>query len=60
MNQALDETSGANPANAPAKSQPKDATMRLLARYRDGVLEPYDTLDLPEGTEVELLLRLRK
>jgi hypothetical protein len=24
------------------------------------VLQPYDTLDLPEGAEVELLLRLRR
>jgi predicted DNA-binding antitoxin AbrB/MazE fold protein len=34
--------------------------MRLVARYSDGVLQPYETLDLPEGTEVEILLRLRK
>jgi ribonuclease HI len=60
VNQALDETSGPSTANAAPKPQLKDPTMRLLARYRDGVLEPYDTLDLPEGTEVELLLRLRK
>jgi ribonuclease HI len=60
VNQALDETSGSGALSASAKPQPKDATMRLVARYRDGVLEPYETLDLPEGTEVELLLRLRK
>jgi predicted DNA-binding antitoxin AbrB/MazE fold protein len=34
--------------------------MRLVARYSDGVLQPYETLELPEGTEVEILLRLRK
>jgi ribonuclease HI len=60
VNQALDETSGPSSANAASKPQPKDATMRLLARYQDGVLQPYDTLDLPEGAEVELLLRLRR
>jgi len=60
VNQALDETSRPSTANAVPKPQLKDPTMRLLARYRDGVLEPYDTLDLPEGTEVELLLRVRK
>jgi ribonuclease HI len=60
VNQALDETSGPSTASAAPKPQLKDPTMRVLARYRDGVLEPYDTLDLPEGTEVELLLRLRK
>jgi len=60
VNQALDETSGPSTANAAAKPQAKDATVRVLARYRDGVLQPYEALDLPDGTEVELLLRLRK
>jgi ribonuclease HI len=60
VNQALDETSGPSTANVAPKPQLKDPTMRVLARYRDGVLEPYEALDLPEGTEVELLLRLRK
>jgi len=26
----------------------KDGTMRLIARYKDGVLQPYETLDLPD------------
>lgn len=61
-NQALDETSGSGSAagGKTAKSTGKDAAMRLVARYTDGVLQPYDALDLPEGTEVEILLRLRK
>jgi len=62
VNQALDETSGSG-ASSGAKTQKaaaKDSTMRLVARYKDGVLEPYDALDLPEGSEVEILLRLRK
>jgi ribonuclease HI len=62
VNQALDETSGSGGTpNAKAeKPAGKDSTMRLIARYKDGVLQPYDALDLPEGTEVEILLRLRK
>jgi ribonuclease HI len=62
VNQALDETSGSGTASAAKLGKPvaKDSTMRLIARYKDGVLQPYDTLDLPDGTEVELLLRLRK
>jgi len=62
VNQALDETSGSGSASGAKAQKPagKDGTMRLVARYKDGVLQPYDTLDLPEGTEVELLLRLRK
>ena len=62
VNQALDETSGSGGAPSVKVDKPagKDGTMRLIARYKDGVLQPYETLDLPEGTEVELLLRLRK
>ena len=62
VNQALDETSGSGGAPSVKAEKPaaKDGTMRLIARYQDGVLQPYDALDLPDGTEVELLLRLRK
>jgi ribonuclease HI len=62
VNQALDETSGSGGAPSVKAEKPagKDGTMRLVARFTDGVLQPYETLDLPEGTEVELLLRLRK
>jgi ribonuclease HI len=62
VNQALDETSGSGgpPSVKAEKPAGKDGTMRLVARYKDGVLQPYETLDLPEGTEVEILLRLRK
>jgi ribonuclease HI len=62
VNQALDETS--RPLSAamsnPAKQTPRDASIRLLARYKDGVLHPQDPLNLADGTEVEILLRLRK
>lgn len=63
VNQALDETSdpravASNPH--PPSRPPKDGAMRLLARYQDGVLQPFDALDLPDGTEVEILLRLKK
>jgi ribonuclease HI len=62
VNQALDETSGSGGAPGTKAEKPtgKDGTLRLVARYKDGVLQPYETLDLPEGTEVEILLRLRK
>ena len=62
VNQALDETSRPNPASPANPSRPpsKDATMRLLARCKDGLLQPEEPLDLPDGTEVEILLRLRK
>jgi ribonuclease HI len=62
VNQALDETSGSGGAAGGKAEKPsaKEGAMRLVARYTDGVLQPYETLDLPEGTEVEILLRLRK
>ena len=61
-NQALDETSRPNPASPANARRPsgKDATIRLLARCRDGLLEPEVPLDLADGTEVEILLRIRK
>jgi ribonuclease HI len=62
VNQALDETArpGAASSAGANKTATKDATLRLIARYQDGVLQPYEALDLPDGTEVELLLRLKK
>jgi ribonuclease HI len=61
VNQALDETSrpGAAAANA-AKLPPKDSSLRFFARYKDGALHPEDALNLPDGTDVEVILRLRK
>jgi ribonuclease HI len=60
VNQALDET-GRQPATPAAeKPSPRENTMRLVARCRDGRLEPVEPLNLPDGTEVEILLRLRK
>jgi len=61
VNQALDETSrpGATASNA-AKLPPKDSSMRFFARYKDGALHPEDALNLPDGADVEVVLRLRK
>jgi ribonuclease HI len=61
VNQALDETSrpGAAASNA-AKLPLKDSSMRFFARYKDGALHPEDALNLPDGTDVEVILRLRK
>jgi ribonuclease HI len=60
-NQALDETSkGGSGAVAPENSPGKPATMRCFARYKDGVLQLEEPLDLPEGAHVEIMLRVRK
>lgn len=60
VNQVLDETAGPSSNASPDKPPQKDQTLRLLARYKDGLLHPEDPLNLPEGAEVEILLRLRK
>jgi hypothetical protein len=61
VNQALDETSRPGvAASSAAKLPPKDSSMRFFARYKDGALHPEDALNLPDGTDVEVILRLRK
>jgi hypothetical protein len=62
VNQALDETSraGATGGSSTAKLPPKDSSMRFFARYKDGALHPEDALNLPDGTDVEVIIRLRK
>jgi ribonuclease HI len=62
VNQALDETSrpGGAAASGAAKQPVKDSSMRFFARYKDGALHPEDALNLPDGTDVEVILRLRK
>jgi ribonuclease HI len=59
-NQALDETSGAparmKPDASGAKPQPTQPR-KIRAQVRNGALVPLDPLDLPEGSEVELLVR---
>lgn len=61
-NEALDETAGGvssglrSPAKpAPGNSRPEPR--RIRARFRSGVLYLLEDVDLPDGTEVEILLR---
>jgi ribonuclease HI len=60
-NQALDETSGAKPTVQESKDKPatKEPQIRATAIYKDGMLQPCEPLNLPEGSEVEIILRLR-
>lgn len=62
-NQALDETSkggGGTIAASGENATAKQATMRCFAQYKDGALQLQEPLDLPEGTQVEIMVRLRK
>jgi len=59
-NQALDETARPGSSAAAEKRAGRENTMRLVARCKDGLLQPEEPLNLPDGTEVEILLRLRK
>ena len=56
-NEALDEVSGAAPK--PEKSEAKPETLKLRARVHGGVLYPLQDIELPDGTEVDLLLKPR-
>jgi ribonuclease HI len=61
-NEALDETSR-NPSRAGAspksEARPaKDQTRKFRARYRDGAIHPLESLDLPDNSDVEILLKL--
>ena len=60
VNQALDETSRAGLSSAPQKPAAKENPLRLFARYEKGHLRLEAPLNLPEGTEVEMIVRLRK
>lgn len=60
VNQALDEVSRSGPSAAAEKPAQKEPTLRCFARYKDGWLQPDAPLNLPEGAEVEIMLRLRK
>ena len=55
VNQALDET-GRGGSSAPVTRE----TMRFVARCRGGRLELAEPLELPDGTEVEVLVRVKK
>jgi len=60
-NEALDETSGVpGAAGAPAKTVAPDAKPGprwIQARFRSGILYPLEDIDLPDGTEVQIVLR---
>ena len=60
VNQALDETSRSSGSTVPAKPEGrtgKAEARKIRARYRSGILYPLEDLDLPDGAEVEILVR---
>ena len=63
-NEAMDEVSGpAKEESGKAKTENRAApapnpVLRVRARFRSGVLYPLEDLDLADGAEVEILLRL--
>lgn len=59
VNQALDET-GRGGARASAAPAAKDTSLRLVARCRGGQLELADSLPWADGTEVEVMVRVKK
>jgi ribonuclease HI len=61
--EALDDVSGARPQPGQKRDTPPAAPAQpqqarpVRARFRDGVLYPLEDLNLPDGAEVEILLR---
>ena len=60
VNQALDEVSRPGHATRTEAPARKESTLRFFARYKDGWLQPESPINLPDGAEVEIMLRLRK
>jgi ribonuclease HI len=57
-NEALDETAGTNsPSSAKPKAPAASEARKVRARYANGALQLREPLDLPDGTEVEILLK---
>ena len=60
-NEALDETAGAPVVPGPPVkaevSESKPGPRWIKARFRSGILYPLEDVDLPDGTEVEFVLR---
>ena len=60
-NEAMDEVSVGRTAGAPNEPRKAEtaanAPIRVRARFRSGVLYPLEDIDLPDGAEVEILLR---
>ncbi|MGB2628480.1 MAG: ribonuclease HI family protein [Candidatus Acidiferrum sp.] len=61
-NQAMDETGRSGDRSAQVEDKPaaKVAAMRVTARCKNGHLQLDQPLDLPDGTEVEILLRVKR
>lgn len=65
-NEAMDEVSG--PQNRNAKNENRnsvpasnaDSAIRVHARFRSGVLYPLQDINLPDGAEVEILIKPSK
>ena len=66
-NEAMDEVSGAPRAesgkakfekgNSPSSSASSNSAIRVKARFRSGVLYPLEDINLPDGAEVEILVK---
>jgi ribonuclease HI len=59
-NEAMDEANGITPGTAPkapAPPAPKRAHL-VRARFRSGIIYPLEDLDIPDGAEVEIAIRV--
>ena len=59
-NQAMDEANGISTPLAPPKpaAPPAKRAHLVRARFRSGIIYPLEDLDIPDGAEVEIAIRL--
>jgi len=58
-NEAMDEADGKSPASTAVAEPraPRSETIKVRARFRSGILYPLEDVNLPDGAEVEILLK---
>lgn len=58
-NEAMDEANGKSPSPTATSEprKPRSEAIKVRARFRSGVLYPLEDIDLPDGAEVEIVLR---
>ncbi|HXX17173.1 MAG TPA: ribonuclease HI family protein [Candidatus Eremiobacteraceae bacterium] len=60
VNQALDETGRSGGSGAPEKASSRGNSLRMIGHCKSGRLELNAPINLPDGTQVEILVRVKK
>lgn len=60
VNRALDETGRGGGSGGPEKASVRENSLRLTGHCKSGRLELKEPINLPDGTEVEVLVRVKQ